>query len=266
MIDIHHHLLFGLDDGAPDLETSVAMVDAAAADGITHIVCTPHSNEHFRFDPEANQQRLAAIRERIGDKVTLGLGCDFHLSWDNIEDALRHPAKYSINGGQYLLVEFAELMIPASIGDSFYELSVKGLRSIITHPERNPIIQRHPERLAGWLRDGCLVQITASSLNGRFGRTAQSFAFECLEKNWVHFLATDAHNVKGRPPQMREAWETVAKRYGQATADRLCIGNPRAAFNNAEWPAQPDPEGIFDNEPDPAQKRRPGFLNRLFTK
>jgi protein-tyrosine phosphatase len=266
MIDIHHHLLFALDDGAPDLDTSVAMVEMAAANGITHIVCTPHSNEHFKFNPEVNQEKLAAIRERIGTKVTLGLGCDFHLSYDNIEDAIRHPAKYSINGGGYLLVEFAELMIPPSINETFYELSVKGLRSIITHPERNPIIQRHPERLAGWLRDGCLIQITAASLNGRFGKTAQSFAWECLEKNWVHFLATDAHNVRSRPPQMREAWESVAKRFGQSTADRLCIENPRAAFNNTKLPAQPEPKGIYDDEPEPTHKRKSNFLSRLFTK
>jgi protein-tyrosine phosphatase len=266
MIDIHHHLLFGLDDGAPDIETSLAMVEAAAADGITHIVCTPHANEHFQFNPEVNQEKLTAIREQINGNVTLGLGCDFHLAYDNIEDALQHPSKYSINGGRYLLVEFADLMIPASISDSFYELSVKGLRPIITHPERNPIIQRHPERLAAWLREGCLVQITAASLNGRFGRTAQNFAIQCLDKNWVHFLATDAHNMKSRPPLMREAWEFVAKRLGQSTADRLCVENPRAAFNNTELRIQPEPEGIYDDELELSSKRKSGFLSRLFTK
>jgi protein-tyrosine phosphatase len=266
MIDIHHHLLFGIDDGSPDMDTSLAMVDASVADGITHIVCTPHANEHFKFSPETNQEKIAAIRERIGTKVTLGLGCDFHLAYDNIEDAIRNPAKYSINGGAYILVEFADLMIPPGINETFYELSVKGLRPIITHPERNPIIQRHPERLAGWLREGCLVQVTAASLNGRFGKTAQSFAWQCLEKDWVHFLATDAHNVKSRPPHLHEAWELVAKRLGQPTANRLCIENPRAAFNNTEFPSQPEPRHIYDDEPKPTHRRNPGFLSRLFTR
>src|ERR1700744_1265782 len=104
MIDIHHHLPFGLDDGPTDLEPSVAMVEAAAADGITHIVCTPHANTRFPFQPEVNEERLAAIRARTNDKVTLGLGCDFHLFFDNIEDALKNRTKYTINQKQYLLV------------------------------------------------------------------------------------------------------------------------------------------------------------------
>ncbi len=203
MIDIHHHLLFGTDDGPKDIESSVAQAKAAAADGITHIACTPHANDTWEFNPEKNREKLEAIRERIGDTVKLGLGCDFHLSYDNIEDALHHPTKFTINGGKYLLVEFAEFMIPQNIGDTFYEFTVKGIRPIVTHPERNPILQKEHERMAEWMRTGCLVQITASSLNGRFGKRAQALAWELLEKNWVHFIATDAHNLEGRPPAMR---------------------------------------------------------------
>ncbi|MGC2618331.1 MAG: CpsB/CapC family capsule biosynthesis tyrosine phosphatase, partial [Acidobacteriaceae bacterium] len=130
MIDIHHHLLFGLDDGPKDIESSVAQAEAAAADGITHIACTPHSNDTYPFQPEVNLERVAMIQERIGDKVKLGLGCDFHLSYENIEDALNNPTKYTINHGSYLLVEFAEFMIPQNIGDTFYEFTVKGMRPI----------------------------------------------------------------------------------------------------------------------------------------
>ena len=124
MIDIHHHLLYGLDDGSPDIETSVQMVKVAADDGITHIVCTPHANDRFRYDREANEALLNRIRERVGDKVTLGLGCDFHLSWDNIQDALDHPGRYTINSKKYLLVEFADTIIPDAINDSFFELTI----------------------------------------------------------------------------------------------------------------------------------------------
>ena len=126
MIDIHHHLLFATDDGPKDIESSVAQAEVAAAEGITHIACTPHANETWEFNPEKNLEKLEAIRERIGDSVTLGLGCDFHLSYENIEDALQHPTKFTINEGKYLLVEFAEFMIPQSIGDTFYEFTVQG--------------------------------------------------------------------------------------------------------------------------------------------
>ena len=100
MIDIHHHLLFGLDDGPSDIEISVAMAEMSIQNGVTHIVCTPHSSEHFKFDPALNLERLEMIRQRLGDRISLGLGCDFHLMFDNIEDAIANPAKYSINGKQ----------------------------------------------------------------------------------------------------------------------------------------------------------------------
>jgi protein-tyrosine phosphatase len=264
MIDIHHHLLFGLDDGSPDLETSVAMVEAAAADGITHIVCTPHANARYQFQPEVNQERLEAIRARVDGKITLGLGCDFHLSYDNVEDALKNRTKYTINQKQYLLVEFDDLMIPQGMTEVFYELGVADQRPIITHPERNLTIQRHPERMKDWLREGALVQITASSLTGRFGRTAQSLSHQFLDKNWVHFLATDAHNTESRPPKMSEGYGVVAKRYGKETAERLCVTNPLAAFQGTELGAQPAPLDI-DREEDQPQKRKRGLFGRLFS-
>lgn len=263
MIDIHHHLLFGVDDGPKDLDSSLAQAQAAIADGITHIACTPHANDVFPFNPAVNQERLAAIRDRVGDQLTLGLGCDFHLSYENIEDALQYPTKYTINQGSYLLVEFAEFMIPRSIGDTFYEFTVKGIRPIITHPERNPLLQRDHHQMAEWMRTGCLVQITAASLNGRFGKRAQALAWELIEKNWVHFIATDAHSVDRRRPCLTEAFESLVQRCGEATATRLCIDNPRAAFENGKLPPQPEPKGVFAYEHQPP---KPGLLSRLFGK
>lgn len=262
MIDIHHHLLFGTDDGPKDLEKSVAQAEAAAADGVTHIVCTPHANDTYPFQPERNRERVEAIRARIGDKLTLGLGCDFHLSYENIEDALQNPAKYTINQGKYLLVEFADFMIPHTIGETFYEFTIRKMRPIITHPERNPILQREPERMAEWMRTGCLVQITAGSLGGRFGRRAQALAWELLEKKWVHFIATDAHNLESRPPALRAAYEAVEKRLGQKTAERLLITNPRAAFDSDRLPPQPEPRGVYVY----ATGKKSGLMSRLFGK
>lgn len=264
MIDIHHHLLFGLDDGPADIETSLAMIEMAAGDGITHLVCTPHANARWAFNPEVNRQKLDELESRAKSTVTLGLGCDFHLSYDNIEDALKNRDKYTINSKQYLLVEFADLMIPANISDSFYEMLVAGLQPIITHPERNFTIQKHPERMKDWLRGGCLVQLTAASLTGRFGRTAQSMAMQFLEKDWVHFLATDAHNLQSRPPLLREACEIVAKRFGTETAERLCVENPRAAFYGEDLPPQPEPQGI-ETEAEARGRQRRGLLGRLFS-
>jgi protein-tyrosine phosphatase len=250
MFDIHHHLLFGLDDGSPDLETSVAMAESAAEDGITHIVCTPHANSHYNFQPEVNRQRIAELRSRLGDKITLGLGCDFHLSYNNILDAQANPAKYSINGNGYLLVEFADTNIPPSMNDAFKELQQAGLALILTHPERNPIIVRNPERLAEWVRMGCVVQVTASSLYGRFGKAAETFSNELLYRNWIHFLATDAHNLTSRPPHLKPAYDYVVNKMGEKTAKRLCVDNPGAVFSGKPLPDQPEPEGLWDEKPD----------------
>jgi protein-tyrosine phosphatase len=262
MIDIHHHLLFGLDDGSPDLETSVAMVQMAADDGITHISCTPHANHRYHFDPSVNAERIAELRSQVDGRITLALGCDFHLSYDNIEDALKHPTKYTINQKSYLLVEFADQMIPQSMTDTFYEMKIAGIHPIITHPERNLTIQRHPDRMIDWVREGCLVQVTASSLTGRFGRTAQAMAFNFLDKNWVHFIATDAHNLSSRPPIMSEAYKVLEEKYGKQTAERLCVTNPDAAFHGAEFPTQPEMLGLYD---DPESTQRKGLLGRLFS-
>lgn len=261
MIDIHHHLLFGLDDGPPDIETSLAMAEMSIANGVTHIVCTPHASEHFTFQPELNRQRIATIQNRLGDRIQLGLGCDFHLMYDNIEDAIAHPEKYSINGKNYLLVEFSNQSIPPNMTGVFFRLNLAGLTSIITHPERNPVIVRHPERLAEWLRAGCYVQVTAASLLGRFGKTAQQFAHDLLRQNWVHFLATDAHNVTSRPPQMREAYDWVVARHGDETAERLCTLNPRAAFLGEALPPQPEAENLY---PDDSRKSSSGLFAKLF--
>jgi len=239
MIDIHHHLLFGLDDGAKDIETSVAMAQMAAADGITHIVCTPHANAHYRFDPAVNEEKLAQLRARLDGKLTLALGCDFHLSFENIDDALKDPRKYTINQKNYLLVEFADLSIPQQMTQVFHQFLTSGVQPIITHPERNLTIQKTPTRLDEWIAGGCLVQVTASSLTGRFGQSAQSFAHKLLQQNKVQFLATDAHNLQSRPPRMKEAFDLLASKYGPETAERLCVTNPKAAFFGEEFPAQP---------------------------
>ncbi len=264
MIDIHHHLIYGIDDGPTDIETSVKMVEVAAEDGITHIVCTPHANHRFQYDRVHSEELLDEIRVRTGNKVVLGLGCDFHLSWDNIQDALDHPGRYSINGRKYLLVEFAETIIPESINDSFFELMIVKQRPIITHPERNPVLQRHPERLAEWVRDGALVQVTASSLTGRFGRTAKIVAEKFLDRNWVHFLATDAHNLESRPPILSGGYKAVADRLGQEAADRLCIENPLAVFNGEDLGPQPEPTHLkMTDEWSPTTFKKKGLFARM---
>lgn len=233
MVDLHHHLLPGLDDGSPDLATSVQMARMAAAEGITHIVCTPHANSRFNFNPHRNILLLAELRRALDDAnihLTLGLGCDFHLNYDNVQDALQHPTRYTINEHEYLLVELPDFSISPNLQETFYELRLAGMMPILTHPERNSTLQRDPDRMIPWLRDGLLCQVTAASIVGEMGRAAEKLALRMLTSRWVHFVATDAHNTTGRSPRMRDAYDLVVKRFGTEYADQIFYQNPRAAF------------------------------------
>ena len=262
VFDIHYHLLFGLDDGPKTIDESLQLAEASIAEGVTHIVATPHANDRYSFQPEVNRERLAMLQERLGDRLTLGLGCDFHLSYENIEDQARNPSKYTINGKQYLLVELSDFGISQNMSSIFFEMRLQGTVPIITHPERNPTLASEQQRMAQWIAEGCLVQVTAASLSGRFGSNAQAMAMTFVKRNWVHLIASDAHNADRRGPSMRRAYELLKDRFGTETADRLCVENPRAVFLGERMPPQPEPEHMTETD----QPARGGFWSRLLGK
>jgi protein-tyrosine phosphatase len=249
MIDIHHHLLWDMDDGASSLETSVAMARLAAADGITHIVCSPHANGTYAYAPRMIAEKIGELQrtlDREAISVKLGRGCDFHMSYENIEEAKLDPAKYSINGLGYLLVEIPDYGISPGMTETFYQLQLAGLTPILTHPERNATLQADRQRMMDWLRGGVLVQVTAGSVVGRMGKRAERMAHELLANRWVHFLATDAHNTTSRPPLMNEAFDLVAEKYGPDYAHLLCVSNPLSAFLGKPLQPQLEPLKLYD--------------------
>jgi len=240
MVDIHCHILPGLDDGAESLEIASAMAEMAIEDGVTHVIGTPHASQRYRFVPELIKERRDELQARLDGRLILSTGCDFHLSFENLQDIRHDPARYTLNQKNYLLVECADYSIPASLDHAFHDLQLAGLHPIITHPERNPLIRTQPARLANWLRQGCYAQITAQSLSGYFGRTAQEAAERWLDAGAVHFIASDAHNLTSRPLRLKATFDMVAEKRGEGVARALLVDNPLAAFEGRPLPYVPE--------------------------
>lgn len=236
MIDIHCHILPDLDDGADSLETSLAMAESAIADGITHVIATPHANSNYPFVPSLVRTRRDEIQARVAGRLTIATGCDFHLSYENVEALRADPAQFTLNQKNYLLVEFANFSIPASMDQTLHQLQLLGLHPIITHPERNPLIRSQWERVWGWLHRGCFVQVTAQSITGGFGRRAQDAADTLLDAGAIHFIASDAHNLTTRPLRLQPAYDVIAERKGPEIAQALFEENPRAVFEGRPLP------------------------------
>jgi protein-tyrosine phosphatase len=236
MVDIHSHILPDQDDGAPTFEEALSMVNMAAAAGTTDIVASPHADSRFVFDPAVVERKIAELQQAAGDAVRIHYGCDCHLTPENIEDAIAAPGKYSIDHQGYILVELSDKMVPRNIDSVFTRMLAAGLRPIVTHPERNPLIHKKLPELELWVRQGCLVQVTAQSFVGKFGRSAKSASDELMRRGLVHFLASDAHDCTYRPPSLDEAWRYAAKHYGDETARILLEANPRATLTGADLP------------------------------
>lgn len=227
MVDIHSHIVYGVDDGAKTLEDSIAMVEMAAEAGTTDIVATPHSDLRFSYDPALIAERIAQIQARVGDRIKIHRGCDFHLFFDNIENCKADRSRFTINGHRYLMVEFADSQIPKTIGNIFQEMLQNDITPVITHPERNALLMGRVADLVQWVRAGCLIQVTAQSFTGRFGKAAEEGARRLMRQNMVHFIASDAHDTEWRPPDMREPYQLIASEYGEHIAEKLFTLHPR---------------------------------------
>lgn len=252
MVDIHCHILPGVDDGPEEFGQALAMAEDAIADGITHVIATPHASDHYPFDYARVRSIRDELQDRLGDRLHLATGCDFHMSPENLAALEEDPAPFCLNQHDYLLVEFNEFSIPPSMDQALHELQLAGLRPIITHPERNGILSAQPDRLLRWAGMGCSVQVTAGALTGGFGPGAQRDAEGWIERGLVHFVASDAHNTRNRPLRLSSAYAALAERFGRELAQGLLVENPRAAFEGQPLPYVPE---ISEEVPRPRRKR-----------
>ena len=227
MIDIHCHILPLVDDGARSWEIAEQMCAMAAGDGITHIVATPHANSQYEYNRERFSQLLAELQGRLNGTLKFSLGCDFNLSFENLELLFASPAQFLIEGTRYLLIELNNFGIPPGFEQLLFRMTAElQIIPILTHPERHPLLQRHPEQVAPWTDLGCLVQITANSLTGHWGRRAKDAAVWLLKKNLVHIVASDAHDLRFRPPVLSQARDLIAQILDERSAMELVEINP----------------------------------------
>jgi protein-tyrosine phosphatase len=236
MVDLHCHILPGIDDGAQTIEDSMAMAEDAIRDGITCVVATPHASTEYRFDYAKVRAACEQLQSLLKGRLTVATGCDFHLNPENLLALKNGAAPFCINQKDYLLVEFNEFSIPPAMDQTLHELHLMGLRPIITHPERNAILRSQPERLQGWVRLGCFAQVTAGSLAGVFGPGAQADAWTWIDQGLVHFVSSDGHNTARRPVKLRFAYESIARERGKHLAEALLVENPKAALDGKVLP------------------------------
>jgi len=242
MVDLHCHLLPGLDDGPSSMEESLRMAETAIADGITHVVATPHASDRYHFDFGRVRRLRDELQAQMGEKLKIATGCDFHVNPENLSELRRNPSSYCINQRDYLLLEFNEVSIPPAMDQTLHEIQLSGLRPIITHPERNAILRARPERLKHWVRRGCYAQVTGGALTGVFGPAAQKISTDWIHEGLIHFVASDAHNTRTRPLQLQPAYNAVVDQFGEEKARALFHDNPLAAFEGRELPHVPEIE------------------------
>lgn len=219
MLDLHCHILPGVDDGAKSMEDSLAMARLAAEEGITHILATPHHmnrdwiNKKSEVIDLVHQVQAEIDRENI--HLTLFAGQEVRIYGELLEDIEKDTILFTDDMQQYILIEFPTETIPSYTERLFYDLQLHGKTPIIVHPERNKVIQDDPNKLKKFIDHGALAQLTAASYTGGFGKKIKKLSNQLIEANLIHILASDAHNVTNRSFHMKEAYTLLAKEYGR---------------------------------------------------
>lgn len=235
MIDLHCHILPGIDDGAPDLSTSLEMAKALVADGVSAVACTPHilPGLYANSGPQIRQaiQQLRQTLESEGIPLQLVEGADNHIVPDFVEQ-LRLGNLLSLADTRYVLVEPPHRVAPPRLEDLFFNICAAGYVPILTHPERLSWIEAHYPVIQRLIRAGVWMQVTAGSLAGAFGRNARYWGERMLDEGCVHILATDAHDMRRRPPNLSEGRWLAAKRVGEAEAQNLVLNRPKNVLLN----------------------------------
>lgn len=235
MIDLHCHILPGIDDGAADVAAALEMARAFVADGVSVIACTPHILPGLYHNTGQNIRAavadLQAALDREGIALRLVPGADNHIA-PNCVAKLGRDQMLSLAGSRYVLIELPHHVAPQHMEATFFDLQVAGYVPILTHPERLRWIESHYEMIRRLTEAGVWMQVTAGSLAGVFGSRAQYWAERMLDEGYVHVLATDAHDPVRRRPDLGRGRELAARRLGEEEAWHLVSTRPRGVIEN----------------------------------
>lgn len=240
IIDIHSHILPGIDDGAKDLQDSVLMAKQAVDTGITHVIATPHhKNGTFINDPieilkQTDELNKVLVEQEIPLKVLPGM--ELHLYGDiskDMEDITQNIIPLS-EGNKYILIELPYSYVPHFTEAIFFKLQLMGYIPIIAHPERNAEIKRQPNRLFDLINHGALAQVTAASVVGQFGKKLQRFTMKLLKHNLVHFIASDAHNTTNRSFELVAAYTYLEEHFSKKHREFM-VENSIHVVNGTEF-------------------------------
>lgn len=222
MIDLHCHLLPGVDDGARTLDDSLAMAQQAVSEGISHILVTPHHRNGKYLNPkEAVLEATTALQKELDDRgigLTLYPSQEIRINGDLMDDIENEDILFIDEEQRYLLIEFPTLSIPAYTEQLFFKLRQQGITPVIVHPERNQAIIDDPNILLPFIERGAIAQLTASSYAGAFGKDIAKLSHQLIEANLVHIIASDAHNTRGRGFHYKQAFAKLESEFGSEKA------------------------------------------------
>lgn len=235
MIDIHSHILPGVDDGAQTEADSIAMAEAAIAEGITKIVASPHHKnrtyDNDRADIEKHVATLNALFTKEGLPLEVIAGQEVRIYGEVLDD-LEAGTILPVNNTQYILIEFPSDTVPNYTEQLFYDMQLAGLIPVIVHPERNRELLSNHARMYKLISQGALSQVTAASVVGKFGEKIQTFSHQLIEANLTHFVASDAHNTTTRGFCMQEAFDLIGQKFGFDTVQTFIENGEYLVMND----------------------------------
>ena len=259
MIDLHCHILPGIDDGAADIAVSLKMAGALVADGVSVVASTPHILPGLYHNSGPQIRAAAAELQRRLDEEAIPLcvvtGADNHIVPD-FAAGVRSGHLLTLADSRYVLVEPPHHVAPVRIEDFLFDLMLAGYVPVLTHPERLGWIKTHYDLFRRLAEGGVWMQITAGSLTGRFGSRVQYWAERMLDDGCVHILATDAHDVERRPPNLKAGLERAAKIIGAEDAQHLVVTRPRGVIENVSPSKLPMPRAASQKATAGADDRR----------